>query len=196
MPTEKCVFCLNRLNNWEDWEASSNTPLQQGSHNWMFTTKMCKVSEWPSNHSWGSTSLMIMGIIITKWLWHIQAITLQKGNYSTQELTPSRKWLQSRQAPQHSLCMTAITAELCWLIMKYLLCTIPSTEALGQLLIGTTTSSLSHPQVHGYSWSADKLDRMALVCTIIAQTFCKASLVLSPAIFPNPEHHRKLAFET
>lgn len=107
MPTEKCVFCLYRLNNWEDWEASSNTPWRQGSHNRLFTTKMCKVSEWPSNHCWGNTSLMIMGIIITKWLWHIQAITLQKGNYSTQELTPSRKWLQGRQALQHSLCMSA-----------------------------------------------------------------------------------------
>lgn len=30
-----------------------------------------------------------------------------------------------------------------WMIMKYLLCTIPSSEALGQLLFGTTTPFLS-----------------------------------------------------
>lgn len=83
------------------------------------------------------------------------------------------------------------------LIMKYLFCTIPSLEALGQLLFGTTTIPFpSHPQVHGYSWFADKLDRLVFNCTIIAPAFCKKSLVPSPAIFPNPKHHRKLAFET
>lgn len=82
------------------------------------------------------------------------------------------------------------------LIMKYLLCTISSLEALGQLLFGTTTPSPSHPQVHGYSWFADELAILVLVCTILALAFCKQSLVPSPAISPNPEHHRKLAFET
>lgn len=121
--TEKCVFYLNRLNNWEGWETLSNIPRQQRSHKRVRTGKMCKVSESPSSHCWGSTAPMRPK---PKFWWHIQAITLQKGNYSiVQELTPSRKWLQCRQAPQHSLCMRATNCRTlpCW---SWSTCSAPS----------------------------------------------------------------------
>lgn len=126
--------------------------------------------------------------------WHIQAISPQKGNYSTaQELTPSRKWLQCLC----SLSMTATNCRTlpCWSSSA---CSAlsPPLEALGQLLFDTTTPYPSHPLVRGYSWFADKLDRSVLVCTITALAFCKPSFVPSPAIFPNSKYHRKLAFET
>lgn len=87
------------------------------------------------------------------------------------------------------------------LIMKCLLCIIPSLEPLGQLLFGTTTPFPSQPMVHGYSWFADKSDRLVLALYHYSPGFlqtipCPHPLTSFPTQSITEKKKASLAFET